>query len=43
MAERGKERVSSRTKGVVRIAILCSCILGLVREMVIASFFGATR
>lgn len=43
MAESGKERVSARATGVVGIAILCSRVLGLVREMVIASLFGASR
>jgi putative peptidoglycan lipid II flippase len=36
------ERVSTRATGVVGLAILCSRLLGLVREMVIASLFGAT-
>ncbi len=43
MAEREKRRVSARATGVVGIAILCSRILGLVREIVIASLFGASR
>lgn len=37
------QRVSTRATGVVGIAILCSRVLGLVREMVIAALFGATR
>ena len=37
------QRVSAKATGVVGIAILCSRILGLVREMVIASLFGASR
>src|SRR6266550_1519501 len=36
-------RVSTRATGIVGIAILSSRVLGLVREMVIAALFGATR
>lgn len=36
------QRVSAKATGVVGIAILCSRILGLVREVVIASLFGAS-
>src|SRR5437667_7164803 len=36
-------RVSTRATGVVGIAIFSSRILGLIREVVIASLFGATR
>lgn len=36
-------RVSTRATGVVGVAILSSRVLGLIREMVIASLFGATR
>src|SRR6266404_8366363 len=36
-------RVSTRTTGIVGIAILSSRVLGLIREVVIASLFGATR
>src|SRR5438477_12263574 len=36
-------RVSTRATGVVGIAILCSRILGLLREVVFASLFGASR
>jgi putative peptidoglycan lipid II flippase len=43
MAGTPNKRVSARATGVVAIAILCSRILGLVREMVIASLFGASR
>src|SRR5919199_6207578 len=43
MAEGENKRVSARATGVVGIAILCSRVLGLVREMVIASLFGASR
>src|ERR1044071_9492826 len=37
------ERISTRATGVVGIAILCSRILGLVREQVFAGLFGAGR
>jgi putative peptidoglycan lipid II flippase len=37
------QRVSTRATSVVGIAILCSRLLGLVREVVIASLFGASR
>lgn len=37
------KRVSTRATGVVGLAILCSRILGLIREIVIASLFGASR
>ena len=43
MAATGNRRVSARATGIVGIAILCSRLLGLVREMVIASLFGASR
>ncbi len=43
MAATTNKRVSARATGVVGIAILCSRLLGLVREMVIASLFGASR
>src|SRR5215212_2300016 len=43
MAGTDKRRVSARATGVVGLAILCSRILGLVREMVIAALFGASR
>ncbi|MGI9089088.1 MAG: murein biosynthesis integral membrane protein MurJ [Chthoniobacterales bacterium] len=43
MATTGNKRVSARATGVVGVAILCSRVLGLVREMVIASLFGASR
>src|SRR5213076_3242775 len=36
-------RASTRATGIVGIAILCSRILGLVREMVFAGLFGAGR
>ena len=37
------QRVSTRATGIVGIAILCSRVLGLIREVVIAALFGATR
>ncbi len=37
------QRVSTRATGVVGIAILCSRVLGLVRETVFAGLFGAGR
>ena len=37
------KRVSTRATGVVGIAILCSRILGLLREVIFASLFGASR
>ncbi len=43
MAALENQRVSTRATGIVGIAILCSRVLGLVREMVIASLFGASR
>jgi putative peptidoglycan lipid II flippase len=43
MAAASSNRVSARATGVVGIAILCSRILGLVREIIIASLFGASR
>jgi len=43
MAASGNKRVSARATGVVGIAILSSRVLGLVREIVIASLFGASR
>jgi putative peptidoglycan lipid II flippase len=36
-------RVSTRATGIVGIAILCSRILGLLREVVFASLFGASK
>src|SRR6201995_3201516 len=43
MAEAQPQRVSTRATGVVGIAVLCSRILGLVREQVFAGLFGAGR
>src|SRR5213592_979906 len=38
-----EQRASARATGVVGIAILCSRILGLIREQVFAGLFGAGR
>src|SRR3954470_24696999 len=43
MADPQAQRISTRATGVVGIAILCSRILGLVREQVFAGLFGAGR
>ncbi|MBA2521922.1 MAG: murein biosynthesis integral membrane protein MurJ, partial [Solirubrobacterales bacterium] len=37
------ERVSTKATSIVGLAVLCSRLLGLVREMVIAALFGASR
>jgi putative peptidoglycan lipid II flippase len=37
------KRVSTRATGVVGIAILCSRVLGLLREVIFASLFGAGK
>ena len=37
------KRVSTRATGIVGIAILCSRVLGLIREVVFAALFGASR
>ena len=39
----GNQRVSTRATGVVGLAILCSRVLGLLREVVFASLFGASK
>src|SRR5438552_17579869 len=36
-------RVSTRATGIVGVAIFSSRVLGLIREVVIASLFGASR
>lgn len=43
MAAAQHQRVSTRATGIVGVAILCSRILGLVREQVFAGLFGAGR
>src|SRR5437868_6126128 len=40
---RQQQRISTRATGVVAIAILCSRLLGLIREQVFAGLFGAGR
>ena len=37
------QRVSTRATGIVGIAILCSRVLGLLREVIFAALFGASR
>jgi putative peptidoglycan lipid II flippase len=37
------KRVSTRATGVVGVAILCSRLLGLIREMIFAALFGAGK
>src|SRR5437763_9815947 len=43
MAHVPTQRISTRATGIVGIAILCSRILGLLREVIFASLFGASR
>jgi putative peptidoglycan lipid II flippase len=43
MVAAGNQRISTRATGVVGVAILCSRVLGLVREVVFAALFGAGR
>jgi putative peptidoglycan lipid II flippase len=43
MAVAGTQRISTRATGVVGVAILCSRVLGLIREVVFAAMFGASR
>jgi putative peptidoglycan lipid II flippase len=43
MAAAQTQRVSTRATGIVGVAILCSRVLGLIREVVFAALFGATR
>lgn len=37
------KRISTRATGVVGIAVLCSRLLGLLREVIFAALFGASR
>lgn len=37
------QRVSTKATSIVGLAVLCSRVLGLIREMVIAALFGASR
>src|SRR5438445_11828783 len=43
MAAAQDRHISTRATGIVGIAILCSRVLGLIREVEIAALFGATR
>jgi putative peptidoglycan lipid II flippase len=43
MTVAGSQRISTRATGIVGVAILCSRVLGLIREVVFAAMFGATR
>jgi putative peptidoglycan lipid II flippase len=43
MTATGTQRISARATGVVGVAILCSRVLGLIREVVFAAMFGASR
>jgi len=43
MSEAGEKRVSTRATSIVGLAVLCSRVLGLIRETVIAALFGASR
>src|SRR4029077_11150753 len=43
MAAAQPQRVSTRATGVVGIAVLCSRVLGLIREQVFAGLFGAGK
>src|SRR5213078_1106506 len=38
-----EQRVSTRATGVVGIAVLCSRVLGLIREQIFAGLFGAGK
>jgi len=43
MASSERQRISTRATGVVGIAVLCSRVLGLIREQVFAGLFGAGK
>src|SRR3954451_17818699 len=43
MAEVKPQRVSTRATGVVGMAVLCSRVLGLIREQIFAGLFGAGK
>src|SRR6266480_2558050 len=43
MAAAQPQRISTRATGIVGVAILCSRVLGLVRELLFAGLFGAGR
>ena len=43
MAAAPTQRISTRATGIVGVAILCSRVLGLIRELLFAGLFGAGR
>jgi putative peptidoglycan lipid II flippase len=43
MSDPGNRRISTRATGVVGIAVLCSRVLGLIREQIFAGIFGAGK
>src|SRR5947207_15431252 len=43
MTAGNEQRATTRATGIVGIAILCSRVLGLIREIVFAGLFGAGR
>lgn len=43
MADAQPQRVSTRATGIVGIAVLCSRVLGLIREQIFAGLFGAGK
>src|SRR2546430_14162300 len=43
MAAAQPQRVSTRATGVVGVAVMCSRVLGLIREQVFAGLFGAGK
>src|SRR5437764_2203429 len=43
MAAAEGSRISARATGVVGIAVLCSRVLGLIREVIFAALFGAGK
>jgi putative peptidoglycan lipid II flippase len=42
-APAGKERINTRAAGMVSIAVMCSRVLGLIRETLFAALFGGGR
>src|SRR6476661_1779666 len=43
MSQAEEKRVSTKATSIVGLAVLCSRVLGLIREMVVAALFGASR
>src|SRR6195256_6978374 len=43
MSATENQRISTRATGVVGIAVMCSRLLGLIREQVFAGLFGAGK